>query len=294
SPRPSLTTTTMNLDTTLATQEAHHILNHLLTKLQDPTNTFSPRYASYLHRTPTLPTVLTTSLRPAVLTFLSTGNWTVNSMQSIGGDTTSKQPLIYLHSIRGTDNRTRVYIGQTTDFPKRKSAHAYFRHRRDNPSLHYHAVQRSAYDAWAVLVVLPRGAGGEEGQLLLNVAEMWMCLVLRALPREVLEEWLPEGVEVLGGREEAGLNVGNPLGQGGKGGMLGGWVDLRRSGDPLVVEYARERERSVVQDVRGEGREERLVAPGTLVLTFGLGVLVGWMVFRASAGGMGRLSSGLR
>lgn len=81
--------------------------------------------------------------------------------------------------------------------------------------------------------------------LLLNVLEMWMCLVFRCLPAATLEEWLPGDVEVRGGLGV--LNIQAPVENGMEGGARER-VDLSRDRDPLVRGWA--------EIKRGEWREK--------------------------------------
>jgi hypothetical protein len=80
--------------------------------------------------------------------------------------------------------------------------------------------------------------GMDDPVLLLNLLEMWMCLIFRTLPPQTLAEWTPSDVDAkrkLGKEGEfGGLNIASPLEQG-----TGGWthVDLSDSQDPLVHDY---------------------------------------------------------
>jgi hypothetical protein len=72
--------------------------------------------------------------------------------------------------------------------------------------------------------------------LTLNILEMWLCLLFRSLPTEMLEEWLPVGV----GKEWRGevpmaLNIASPLDTGSKSSRT--WLDLSTSTDPVVLDY---------------------------------------------------------
>lgn len=80
--------------------------------------------------------------------------------------------------------------------------------------------------------------GMDAPELLLNLLEMWMALVFRSLPIQILEAWVPDDVN--SSRKEGkegefgGLNIAIPLDQGGR---EREWVDLSECGDPLVLEY---------------------------------------------------------
>jgi hypothetical protein len=165
----------------------------------------------------------------------------------------SKQPLIF--------NRVRIYIGQASNIRLRIAQHLNFRHRRDNPSLHYHALQLSIYNSMGLLAILPSPnmgnrilPGMDDPALLLNLLEMWMCLIFRTLPPQTLIEWMPKGIDAKRkpGKEGefGGLNIANPLDQG-AGGRA--WVDLSNSEDALIQDYLDvEAEKNSRLSVRGE------------------------------------------
>lgn len=224
--------------------EAQKILEHLLAKLKDPEQTHYTRYGKWVERHPELPNFIFRSIRPQVWSYLS-GRWSLDALKTIGGDLRSDARAIYLNGVLGLDKRVRIYIGQASSLRPRIAQHLNFRYRRDNPSLHYHAIQNSIYNAIGSLAILPSLSMGnhtlpgmDAPDLLSNVMEMWMCLVFRSLPVQVMEEWIPEGVDK--GRKEGkegvfgGLNIRSPLDQGNS---RAEWIDLSDSDDPLVREY---------------------------------------------------------
>jgi hypothetical protein len=72
--------------------------------------------------------------------------------------------------------------------------------------------------------------------LLLNILEMWMCLLFRSLPSQLLEEWLPvSSREEEKKEEERALNIASPLDTGSKNKRE--WLDLSTSSDPLIHDY---------------------------------------------------------
>jgi hypothetical protein len=85
----------------------------------------------------------------------------------------------------------------------------------------------------------------ERSDLVMNVLEMWMCLVLRSLPSDTLGEWLPDDELVDKGRKTAkegvvgGLNVATPLDQGVEVKDMP-FVDLSGEVDPAIRDYLRE------------------------------------------------------
>lgn len=83
--------------------------------------------------------------------------------------------------------------------------------------------------------------------LLLNILEMWCCLMFRTLPPQVLSEYgIPPKPALGEGSLGVGLNIANPLDHGAR----GGWetVDLSTSDDPLVLDYLKELERKAYPD----------------------------------------------
>lgn len=132
------------------------------------------------------------------------------------------------------------------------------------------------YNAIGVVAVLPTGvaARGVEGMddmgLMLNLLEMWVCLIFRTLPEQVLEEWLPDHPDVGKERKEGkegvfgGLNVACPLDGGSR---EREWVDMSGSDDLIVREYFgldRLREEEVARkEARNEKRMKKEVAEDT-------------------------------
>lgn len=278
---------------TPAQQEAQAILSHLLTKLQDPASKYHTRYAKWTTRHPKLEEFCFRCVRPSVWTFLSAAP-TWPALKAIGGDIKFPGRAIYFDGVLGLDKRPRVYIGQSTNTRLRIGQHFNFRYRRDNPSLHYHALQHSSYNVFGVLCALPSPGMGNHTlpgmdcpDLLLNVLEMWMCLVFRSLPDETLGEWLPNGVKIEGGF--GGLNIAAPVDHGEK---EREWVDLSDSDDPLVREYLAAGD-SVEKKSKEVGYQERRrrvgdgellvhVTPGAL-LVLGATLFVGvWMLNRSA------------
>jgi hypothetical protein len=217
---------------------------------------------------------------------------------------------IYLNGILGQDKRVRIYVGQASSLRTRIAQHLNFRYRRDNPSLHYCALQRSVYNAIGVLAVLPSpGMGGhalpgmDDPGLLLNVLEMWMGLVFKSLPASMLEEWLPDGVsKAKEGKEGVfgGLNIRCPLDQGDS---KSEWIDLSESDDPLVREYlsvdaakasevqdgaqekVEKRKKEYAEKARkmNQGQRDLGVSANTLI-AFSMGVVLGFALMKGLSG----------
>ncbi|OAL50538.1 hypothetical protein IQ07DRAFT_611439 [Pyrenochaeta sp. DS3sAY3a] len=227
----------------VAQLEARTILVYLLDDLKNPDSRHYERYGEWVERHPKLEELCFRCVRPHVWIFLQ-GRWSLDALKAVGGDLKSEGRSIYMNAVLGLDRRVRMYIGQTTSLRHRVGQHLNFRHRRDNPSLHYHALQNSIYNAFGTLATLPPFGSNQPGldspALLLNVLEMWMCLVFRTLPQPTLNYWL-EGLEgVKQGRKEGkegefgGLNIASPLDQGAADRE---WVDCSESDDPIVLEY---------------------------------------------------------
>ncbi|KAF1364963.1 hypothetical protein EJ07DRAFT_58130, partial [Lizonia empirigonia] len=285
--------------------EAQQILNHLLSKLKEPNSRHHDKYGKWVSRHPRLDDFIFRCVRSQVWTYLS-HRWSLDALKVIGGDLRSDARAIYLNGVLGLDKRVRIYIGQASSLRPRIAQHLNFRYRRDNPSLHYHALQSSIYNAIGVLAVLPgQGMGNhtlpgmDEPALLMNVLEMWMCLVFRSLPVPILDEWIPDGISA--GRKEGkegefgGLNIQSPLDQGDG---TTEWVDLSTSEDPLVREYLSagvvksEEKPDVVDDVELRKREyaekarklnhgqKGVTLSSNTLIVFGVGVVLGFALVK--------------
>jgi hypothetical protein len=106
-----------------------------------------------------------------------------------------------------------LYIGQASNFSDRIKNHNDPLRRYKNPSLHYH-VWDSANDIKSRFVTLAKYTKPQcvEDQLILNLGEMWMCLVFQTLRTFHLDQFLPEDVQPLWSGNH--LNVALPLWQG--------------------------------------------------------------------------------
>lgn len=219
-------------------------------------------------------------------------------MKNIGGNLNFEGRAVYLHGVLGLDRRTRIYVGQSGSLRARLKQHWNFRHRRDNPSLHYHAMQNSIYDVFAVLATLPvllEIPGMDRPDLFLNVLETWCCLLFRSLPPQVIAEYIPLGAVEEKENESGALNIANPLDHGGD----STWEcpHLKESRDPLVLDYVRELERKATPDIQFvevkatpeicyveiEKPAPPGVQPATL-LFIGAAAFAGFMLFRRISG----------
>ncbi|KAF2447966.1 hypothetical protein P171DRAFT_408576 [Karstenula rhodostoma CBS 690.94] len=254
-----------------AQQEAQHILEHLLTKLQEPHSKYHTRYGKWIQRHPNLVPFCMDCVRAPVWHALEKGS-DYNAIKCIAGDFPWQTRGIYFDAVLLSSDPhapTRLYIGQSTNLRLRISQHQKFRYRRDNPSLHYHALHKSDDNAYGTLIVLPSASMGnhrlpgmDNEALLLDVMEMWMCLVFRCLQGETVSTWLPEDV---GGAGKLGaLNVWCPVER--WEGSRGEMVDLRGSGDWVVRDWGelkrgQWKERVMKELDLEERRDGKTVAP---------------------------------
>lgn len=95
--------------------------------------------------------------------------------------------------------------------------HMDFRHREEKMTLHYYALQRSNHDYYVILSYVPdaetcldRGIRGDAGKVsrLLDLLEMWCCLMFQTLPEKYLREFLPDDMLI---QPNKGLNLQLPL-----------------------------------------------------------------------------------
>ncbi|KAF1911893.1 hypothetical protein BDU57DRAFT_523985 [Ampelomyces quisqualis] len=247
--------------------EARKILHHVLSSLKDQESKYYPKYGKWVERHSRLEDFCFQCIRPHTWTYLS-GRWSLDALKAVGGDLKSEGRGIYFDGVLGLDRRVRIYVGQANSLRARIAQHLNFRHRRDHPSLHYHAMQHSIYNAIGLVAQVPSPNMGNHmlpgmdcPDLLMNVLEMWMCLCFRTLPIQTLEAWLPDDGEMQKGRkrglegEFGGLNVACPLDQGEK---QREWLDLSDAEDPLIRDYLGRGRESVKIEIEKE--EEDSVA----------------------------------
>lgn len=140
---------------------------------------------------------------------------------------------MYLHILWSKENPKRfwLYVGQSELLRNRIRDHNKNRHRAIHFSLHYH-VWNGRYEKYSRFVTLfttdasfCKNRSRSSQQLILNLAEAWMCSIFQTLPSSLLDKYLPQGIErAWGGRH---LNVPSPL-----------WQSL--SPDPEIREWGKQ------------------------------------------------------
>ncbi|ORY63366.1 uncharacterized protein BCR38DRAFT_436677 [Pseudomassariella vexata] len=280
----------LRIMTNITVESANTLLTHLLAELSYPASPqHFQRYGSWVD-SEGVRDALTASLRPEVFELF--GGAELPKWNEIRDATTHPLPEtrgIYLDLIRGLDGRDRLYVGQSKNVAFRISkCHMSFRHRRDNKSLHYFAIDRSKWNNFVVLAVLPPLADPaleSRADLVMNVLEMWCALLFRTLQGETLGEWLPAGWVGHGTKGENGmgmvcnwypLNLKLPLDQGVATFEGGDWMTrLNASEDPLAREYA-EGKRELVDKGEKTSVEASLPTPPSVdVPSLLLGAMIG-------------------
>ncbi|KXJ88888.1 hypothetical protein Micbo1qcDRAFT_166318 [Microdochium bolleyi] len=238
--------------TKLTKDAAADILSHLLNTLEyPPQERHRRRYSSLVSgNEKALQEYLFSCIQPEVFeTFNQSAlpSWAslrkLNEKKAPPADTAG----VYVNIIRGTDGYDRMYVGQTGRLSQRIKQHMNFRYRRDNKSLHYHAVEHSSWNNFIILATTPPPSGSQPAwlrgnglELVLNILEMWCALMFRTLPRSTLEDWLPEKTLTNGNVQWYGLNLALPLDQGVPESTpredFG--AAMRSSPDPLARNYA--------------------------------------------------------
>jgi hypothetical protein len=154
-------------------------------------------------------------------------------------DTSYTGRAIYLHVIEDLDAQ-RLYVGQALNLHRRIEEHMSFRSRRDTPSLHYYALQRSQRDYYVTLSYVPDAnscqlLGIQHSNLFLDLLETWCCLMFCTLSKKYLEEFLPKDIQIPKKTYE-NLNLKLPLQESGS-----NWYEIRdillESPDSLCQDY---------------------------------------------------------
>lgn len=162
------------------------------------------------------------------------------SLLRIGGE--PGQNGIYLHIlwIKNNPDHFYLYIGQSTQMKERLRCHQDPNYRRKNPTLHYYVwdlgLMDKEYEIEDKFVFLSTFQK-EVDSLLLNLLEMWCCLILQTITKNALLAYIPKGmVAPYAGMH---LNVALPIHQSLQGDAVFDTLhgDPYHSNDPLVQRY---------------------------------------------------------
>lgn len=252
------------------------ILKHLLAKVKSK---YGERYAPVLE-IDDLERILEDGLESAVRDICANGQFTLSrfvlfyphemaihsltnvltSLREIGRDPTNlKECGVYLHILwrKEQPGIFWLYVGQAVVLCIRIETHNDPYRRRRNPCLHYHIWDLDDnIESVFVTLATDKQPSTPEEQLILNIQEMWMCLVFQTLTPVQLDDYLPEGVQKLWSGNH--LNVALPLWQGFTGdkdsvrdatGGRHAFQQYLRSEDPIVREWA-ENTRDAFNDIR--------------------------------------------
>lgn len=262
------------------------ILGRMLCDIANSKSRHHARYSQIVCRIPELTELLRRCVRPEVSgistsdddSSLSAGSRpAIEKLKGLGGDLNYYGRAIYLHILYFPNNVTRLYVGQAFNLKARiKNQHMDWRYRRDHPSLHNFAMDRSIADEYVVLCTIREAC--ERDDLVLNLLEMWMALWIGTLPDEVMEAWLgrPDGVDTLDTNEVYGLNVAEPLDQGDSEAWKSSFNALRNSQDDMARDYfwdVRNRPRPVLAVKGATASDATRTRAWTQWLPLGIGLL---------------------
>ncbi|KAF2419035.1 hypothetical protein EJ08DRAFT_44379 [Tothia fuscella] len=158
------------------------ILHHMLLKITSPTSSHHERYAAYIQKDiDALEGLLLQCIRPDILEVASTAKiqQAPNLSTLPACNLNFRGPAVYMHIIEYDNNEDphmRCYIGQSFTLSHRiQHQHENWRYRRDNPSFHYYAFERSSKDRYIVLATINQSIGNVN--LFANLLEMGCCLI---------------------------------------------------------------------------------------------------------------------
>ncbi|KAJ6072758.1 hypothetical protein N7467_010843 [Penicillium canescens] len=189
------------------------ILRHLISKTKQKYNDRYSKILNLAHMD--VETLLDNNLSLSVKELCERGQFTLSSLIALGGSPESSQEAgVYLHILwrQSIPSCFWLYVGQAGVFCVRIGTHKNPWRRQRQRSLHY-TIWHSESDMESVFVKLAvhDAFSSEEGQLLLNLQEMWMSLVFQTLRGFHLDEFLPPGSNKLWAGNH--LNVSIPLWQ---------------------------------------------------------------------------------
>jgi len=191
----------------------------------------------------------------------------VNSLLGLGGDLSDDGPGVYMHIITDKKDPTHyyLYVGQANNLQRRISDHCRDSYQQNHMSLHYHVLR--SMGGQGTFVILTKYSPGDDdvNVFLLNIMEMWCCMIFQTLPEKTLDQYLPADVKIP--HPGAHLNLALPLSQ-----FPDDPEEIKKSfshaldsTDPLIVEYFRK-----AQLKRAAAQTEKTIARavygGTAVL----------------------------
>ncbi|XTI89807.1 hypothetical protein V2W45_1241595 [Cenococcum geophilum] len=198
----------------------------------------SDAYGSFLHRSRDSGLDFLSLLRPEALRVLSSGNYSRDNLLLIGGNT--PKVGIYLHIIwlKSDSSIYFLYVGQSIEMPTRLDHHRDPEYRARNPSLHYFVWDRGdenkMYEVEEEFVFL--SAIDRVDPLLLNLLEMWCCLMLQTLTKNALAKYLP--ANMVAPYAGTHLNIAIPLHQAPYCVMVDTQdPSMYHTSDPMVAQY---------------------------------------------------------
>ena len=131
----------------------------------------------------------------------------------LGGDTHDSGPGIYMHVIWERNNPAKhyLYVGQSSVISERITRHLDPWYRTKHPSLHYFVLDSGNMESKYVILTLKQTGKSPIPGLLLNLLEMWACLIFQTLTIRGLQEYLPTNTNIF--YPGVNLNVALPLHQ---------------------------------------------------------------------------------
>ncbi|PLB50512.1 hypothetical protein P170DRAFT_463696 [Aspergillus steynii IBT 23096] len=192
------------------------ILNHILSTAGREIPRFTRFFGDVDRRR--VVQILEEGLSPAVRRICDEGLFDIESIKSIhlvGEDpASSRHAGVYIHILSPSENALAfwLYIGQSIVLKDRVRLHKSRRHQSQHASLHYfiwNTTMRKKSDFVTLYTASHDELCPTHRQLLLNLAEMWMCCLFQTLSTVHLEKYLPTpGPKPWAGHH---LNVALPL-----------------------------------------------------------------------------------
>jgi len=132
---------------------------------------------------------------------------------SIGGDRKIPGLAVYLHVISKRDDFEHffLYAGQSMELAHRLAQHDSPQFRSKYPSLHYYVMELECMVSDYVIFAENIPAASEHQPRILNILEMFACLIFQTLDPTDLKNTFPEEAELF--LPFWGLNIALPLWQ---------------------------------------------------------------------------------